>query len=396
MATLRLGRRSNGDSGAVAVIVALCVVVLVGVSAIAVDFANAYANKRQLSVAADAAALAAAREVNKALTPGSSCNPGALQPTARSAAVAANAQNDLRSDSVVTSVTVQCTNGQALVTVNNERQVPSILGGIFGQSSYTPNRSATAQLYIPQAVSGLRPIAACKASLLAAYQPSASPPTIKPFLVNISNSTAVCGTASSGDWGFTNFLAQGTFGDFNSAGSPAFYPETCGGNSATSGGNAGCQTQWTAQGYGGPVWFPNPAVGGQTGLGGNTGLANSSAWRTALVNLVDDIILLPVSDRYAAQPGIDRINLLGVAAVRVCSVKLGSSVTQGTSSDCAGRRLPTTNPDLATWTGYKNNEGGLWVVPTNYVTSGVADPSNVCSIGNSSCDFGTRAVRLYQ
>ena len=144
------------------------------------------------------------------------------------------------------------------------------------------------------------------------------------------------------------------------------------------------------------MWFPNNAVGGDTGLGGNTGLSNASAWRTAMRSLVDQIILLPVADAYSSQPGIDRLNLLGVVAVRVCSVNLGGTVTQGTASECAGRRVPTANPDLATWTGYKNNEGGLWAVPTNYVTSGVADPSSVCSIANADCDYGTRAVRLFR
>ena len=273
--------------------------------------------------------------------------------------------------------------------------LPTVLGSIFGQSDYTPRRSATAQLVIPQAVAGLRPIAACEASLLNAYQPSATPPKADAFLVNISNSQAVCGTASSGDWGFTNFLEQGTFGEFDQSGSPAYYPETCAGGNASSGGNAGCQADWTAEGYGGPVWFPNNAVGGDTGLGGNTGLASSSAWRTAMVNLVDDIILLPVADTYATQPGVDRLNLLGVVAVRVCSISLGGTITQGTHADCSGRRVPALDPDLSTYEDYKNNEGGLWVVPTNYVTSGVADPSNVCDIADADCDFGTRAVRLF-
>jgi hypothetical protein len=296
----------------------------------------------------------------------------------------------------VTDVSVECVDGQVQVTVSNERDVPSILGGIFGQDEYTPRRSATAQLYVPAAVAGLRPIAACEATVLAAYQPGATPPVDNAFLTNISYNQAVCGTPSSGDWGFTNFLDQGTFGDFNDVGSPAFYPETCAGGSPNSGGNAGCQADWTSDGYGGPVWFPNPANGGSTGLGGNTGFSNSSAWRTAMRSLVDQIILLPVADRYSSQPGIDRLNLKGVVAVRVCSVNLGGTVTQGSTSDCAGRRVPTVAPDLTTWNTYGNNEGGLWVVPTNYVTSGVADPSSVCTIAQASCDFGTRAVRLYR
>jgi hypothetical protein len=217
------------------------------------------------------------------------------------------------------------------------------------------------------------------------------------FLVNVSNRSAVCGTASSGDWGFTNFLEQGGFGEFNDSGAPAYNPdETCAGGNANSGSNAGCQSSWTADGYGGPVYFPNAAIGGDTGLGGNTGLANSSAWRSAFDDLVDKTILLPVADRYQNGPGIDRLNVTGVVAVVVCSAKRGSNVVQGTSTECSGRRLPTVNPDLATWSGYKNNEGGLWVVPVSYATSGVVDPRSDCALGQDGCDFGTRAVRLYR
>ncbi len=392
-----ISARSQRDEGAIAVFVAVCAILLLGMAAFAVDFGNAFANKRQLSVAADASALAAARAVNATIPVGGTCNAAALQATAQSAAETSNAQNDLRNDSVVTGVDVSCTDGLVEVTVRNERSVPSFFGGVFGANGYTPTGTATAQLFVPSGVSGLRPIAACQASLLANYQPAASPAVANPFLVTVSNASAVCGTASSGDWGFTNFLEQGGYGEFNQPTAPAYNPgETCAGGSTASGGNAGCQAQWTDDGYGGPVYFPNSAVGGDTGLGGNTGLANSSAWRTAFDALVDKTIMLPVADRYYAGPGIDRINVTGVVTVKVCAVKRGSTPIQGTSPDCAGRRLPTTNPDLATWNGYKANEGGLWVIPVTYATSGVVDPRAGCDVGEAGCDFGTRAVRLFR
>jgi Flp pilus assembly protein TadG len=392
---------SRDDEGAVAIVVAICSVFLIGLAAFAVDFGNAYATKRQLSVASDAASLAGARAISASVPPGATCNPAALQPVAATAAEVSNSQNDRSGESLVTEVTVECENGQAFVTVRNQRTLRTFFGGVLGADGYTPSTQATAQLFVPSAVSGLRPIAACEASVLAAYQPSASPPVANAFLVNISNESAVCGTSGTGAWGFTNFLAQGEFGDFNEQGAPAYYPdEGCVGSvnaSANSGGQAGCQAIWTDDGYGGPVYFPNAAVGGDTGLGGNTGLANSSEWRTAVTSLVDEIILLPVADSYNEQPGIDRLNLKGVVSVRVCSVKLGTDApAQGTHADCSGRRTPLVDPDLATWDGYKNNEAGIWVVPTDYVTSGIADPSNDCSLGDASCDFAVRAIRLYR
>ena len=58
-------RNPHSESGAVAVMVALWAVILIGMAAIAVDLGNAYAVKRKLSVAADAAALASARDVGQ-------------------------------------------------------------------------------------------------------------------------------------------------------------------------------------------------------------------------------------------------------------------------------------------------------------------------------------------
>ncbi|MCZ3387875.1 MAG: pilus assembly protein TadG-related protein [Actinomycetia bacterium] len=382
------------DQGAIAIVVAICAVLLFGMAAFAVDFGNVFANKRQLSVAADASALAAARAVNAKIPVGGSCNPASLQATADSAARSANSENDLRGDSVVTSVEVACTpEGIVEVTVKNQRSVETFFGGIFGANGYVPNTSATAQLYVPAGVSGLRPIAACQATVLNNYKPGETPPVANAFLVNVSNDSAICGAGAPGQWGFTNFLDQGSFGTYNDAGAPAYNPnETCTPGSPSSGGNAGCQSSWTADGYGGPVYFPNPA------LGGNTGLANSSTWRASFDDLVNKTILLPVADRYTDGPGIDRLNVTGVVAVVVCSANRGGSVVQGTlPPECSGRWLPPPGSlDLATWTGYKNNEGGLWVVPVSYATSGVVDPRAGCRIGDPKCDFGTRAVRLYR
>ena len=56
-------RQRTEDTGAIAVVVAILSTLLLLMAAFAVDLGNAYAVKRQLSVAADAAALDAARAV---------------------------------------------------------------------------------------------------------------------------------------------------------------------------------------------------------------------------------------------------------------------------------------------------------------------------------------------
>lgn len=387
--------RSRTDDGAIAVIVAILAVLLLGMAAFALDFGNAYSVKRQLSVAADSAALAAARAANASIPVGGNCSESALQAVARAAAVTANSQNDRSGQSSVTSVAVDCSGGTLTVTVANERSLETIFGSLFGADGYTVARQASAQLYVPGAASGLRPIGACQATLLANYQPAAG--VANPFLVFVSKDQAVCGTTPAGNWGFTNFLDQGSFGTYNDPGDPAYNPEeTCTSGNPSAGGQAGCQSLWTDIGYSGPVYFPNTLTSPGPGLAGNTGFSNSSAWRSALDGLVDDIILLPVADRFSGNGSNARLNVTGIVTLRVCSVNRGGTVRQGTSTDCAGRRVPTTNPDLATWQGLKNNEAALWAIPTDYVTSGVTNPRSDCRLGQSGCDFGTRAVRLYR
>lgn len=398
------------DRGAIAVVVAICTVLLFGMAAFAVDFGNAFANKRQLSVSADASALAAARAVNNNIPVGGSCNAAALQPTAQSAAETANAQNDRTSDSVVTSVEVACIGGSVEVTVKNQRSVPSFFGGIFGANGYTPTGTATAQLFVPEAVSGLRPIAACESTVTTNYQPAASPPVSEPFLAIIDKADAVCGTPTPGQWGFTNFLDQGGFGDFEDPTSGAYNsdPAVCDTDpdqppvgpvpgSPVAGGAANCQASWTDFGYGGPVWFPNSSTSGDTGLSGNTGISGSGAWRDAYSRLPDDVILLPVATAFEDPPGPGggRLDVTGVVTVRVCSVMWKGEVFLGTAPECSAERTPGPGPDLVTWT-EASTTGALWVMPLTYVTSGVAGPRPGCAIGQAGCDFGTRAVRLYR
>ena len=71
----------EADHGAIALIFALLMTVFLVLAAFAVDIANAYANARQLSVAADAASLGAAAKVGEAYTtqfPSASCSPANL------------------------------------------------------------------------------------------------------------------------------------------------------------------------------------------------------------------------------------------------------------------------------------------------------------------------------
>jgi hypothetical protein len=61
-------KRAEGETGAVAILIALLLVVLLGVAALVVDLGMLYHSKRQLQTAADAAAIAAAYDLPDATT----------------------------------------------------------------------------------------------------------------------------------------------------------------------------------------------------------------------------------------------------------------------------------------------------------------------------------------
>jgi Flp pilus assembly protein TadG len=397
MSILRDRIAATRDDGAIAVLVALLATVLFVMAAFAVDFGNAYSVKRQLSVAADASALAAAQAVDNLLPVGKGCYAPDLTAAATDAATTTNSQNDRSGNSTVTSVAVNCTTHGVEVTVTNARTVPTVFGRVIGVTSLNPSTTATALVSPPIVATGLRPIAACAATVVDA---TTSVPN-KNFVVWISKDLAVCGSAASGAWGFANFLDQGTaYGLFNNASDPAYYPgETCassGGGAASSGGNAGCQSSWILSGYGGPVYIPNTATSASTGLGGSSGLSNSSAYRDAMNSLVGQIIDLPVATAFLDVPGTDRLNTVGVTSVLVCSVNLGGTVTTGGPCTTNAPQLGEYGYD--DWVaGIKNNEGALYVKPVKYSTTGVFGGANTgCRVGDTTCDFGKHTIVLYK
>jgi Flp pilus assembly protein TadG len=369
--------RPGRDDGAVAVLVAVLAVVLVGMAAFAVDFGNAYAVKRQLSVAADADALAAGQAVNQLLPAGSGCNPSILDSigatsVATAAAITSNTANDPSGQSTVDSVTVDCDNTAVTVTVANSRVLQSIFGGIFGVSNTHPTRQATARVFVPITGTGLRPIAACMSDVTAALNATGSPGDH--FVAWISREKGVCGTSAPGNWGYTNFLNQGPYGVQTD---PA---PSCNGNSWQSGSNEGCQSKWIQDGYGGPVYFPD------ANLSGNTGLV--SATKDEILGLIGQTIQLPVGTALSGTGNNATINAVGYVSVTVCGVNWKGNVTQGS----CWLGSPATLVPTA-----ESNEAYLQVKIVKYFgsTSYNPDPRTGC-LANPSCDFGTRVVALYK
>lgn len=425
--------RDRDDHGAIAVIVALLAVVLVGLAAFAVDFGNSYAVKRKLSVAADAAALAAASDVGKiALTQATGCSGGLLQPAsaqaaaqtvAQTTATAVNSRNDLSGQATVTSVTVTCTSQDVRVNVVNHQTVPTLFGSVFGVSQTDPTRSATARVFSSDTYSGLRPIAACASTVQVRYQPKSG--VQQPFLVfmdknslgSLTGLDTTCYKASSGQWDVANFLDQGYYNPAS-----GYFSDPCAGGNPQSGGNGKCQAAWLENGYGGAVYLKNPHVyvpdpalrtnAADPGLLGNSGVASSNSFRNALDTLPGKVVLIPVVDWLSnAKIGIknvnDRFGLTGVVAVRVCATydeQSGAHVDPSPiAGECGGYITPDASgsPYVAEsnwWTNAidsNNKRYGMWVWPIDYVSQGsVGGPNSTCTIFDNVCT--PPVVQLFQ
>jgi hypothetical protein len=148
----------SSEDGAVATMVVISLVVLLGAGALVLDLGNLYWERRQLQNGADAAALATAQEI---VLTGSSA--GALtvarnfadQNNSRGAYVAAP---DLEITTTLVRVTARTG------SIDQPGQLPSFLAGILGVNEYATR--ATAAVRLDQKISGGRtiPITICVAN----------------------------------------------------------------------------------------------------------------------------------------------------------------------------------------------------------------------------------------
>lgn len=156
MPKMRGYRRSFGnETGSVLVIVAAALVILLAISAIAIDLANFYLARTQAQRAADAAALAGAKAfVTSGCTTGGCTAGGSQEALAEQQAVAVAAQNDIAGQAVVinpnTDVSFSYPNPyEPQVTVKAGRAVPTLFAKIFGIQTANVSATATAEAYNP-------------------------------------------------------------------------------------------------------------------------------------------------------------------------------------------------------------------------------------------------------
>ena len=139
----RFRRRAAQERGATAVIVALLMVPMLGFTAIAVDVGRVYAERAQLQVAADAAALAVAQDCARG-------NCGDIQATA-SAMVAANETGSTAAPPVLSSAPLS-------VTVTGDKPTRHWFAPVLGIDATNVSATATVAWGAPGAGTAVLPL----------------------------------------------------------------------------------------------------------------------------------------------------------------------------------------------------------------------------------------------
>ena len=141
------------EKGSILLMVGVAMVIMLAVSAIAIDLVNLYMARTQAQRAADAAALAGAQAFIITGCTNTGCNPGGIQETAATQqAVAVAAQNivagqpavvDPASDVVFSYPTAQ----EPQITVTTGRSVETFFAKVFGIQTVNVSAKATAEAY---------------------------------------------------------------------------------------------------------------------------------------------------------------------------------------------------------------------------------------------------------
>lgn len=173
---VRVNTDTREDSGAVAVLVGILAVFLIGLSAFTIDLGAAYVSNRNLQKAADAGALAGAQALTK--YPGT-CNSVASNSTAVAAAhqAAINiAKKNYPHASWAEDASwgVKCDPKLKVLLVNfgNSGTTEARMTGVFGGAkTVTTTRASEATVDVaPGTADSVRPLALCSASFDPAYQ----------------------------------------------------------------------------------------------------------------------------------------------------------------------------------------------------------------------------------
>lgn len=303
MRILRMKRltfiREESDRGAVAILVSIFAVVMVGLAAFSVDFGQAYASRRAMSTGADGAALAGARELQINASGTDNCANLVAKNSSSAKSVASSYVTANAPAGTTSSTSVTCNgSGQALVTVTTTAKSPSYFGAVYGAQDYDLTRTATAMVAPAQQVSGIRPFGICTSDadkVLTATLGSAVQVPIVKF------GSPSCGTAK-GNWQALDF----------------------------DGGSNGTEVQeWIEDGYNGPVTItPGQTYPVESDPGNNSGAKIQSEMNSIL----GVPILLPVFSTVASNGNNAVYQVTGFLQVKMCGWDINPK--SGTGNSC--------------------------------------------------------------
>jgi hypothetical protein len=344
--------------------IAILTVVFVSVLAFVTDFGMAYANKRVLQNGADAAALAAAQEIAEVASPTADCSAieGSMEDSTRTVAEAYFAENGPSGDAGIapdaTGYNIDCSSGRLLVEVATQQTSSNFFGPVFGaehEDGIPLQASAKAAVAPPNAVIGVRPLAICSVDAEALRDS----PAESRYIIYDNDDDRGCG-AASGNWGLLNL-------DGGPNGTPELREWIEGGYDEEFGGTDTCEDADIECTEGTPG-FRNSLTG-------------------SLEFILGEKIVIPVFDSVSGSGSNAMYHVQGFISVQVCGWRLnGSAVTdvgEGLADACYD---PTVEPAVEPrddWFQFKYS---------NYVPSG--DPTDLCELGNSACDYGARVFRL--
>jgi Flp pilus assembly protein TadG len=247
------------ERGAVAVIVAICAILLFAGTAYAIDAGNLWTQRRHMVTAADASALAAAGDF-------------AVGVDGCASTAAKYLTNNVSSATLEDCDHTTTSEDSGHVTVRGRTVADYTFAGIFGIDDKEVRATTSAEYGIPFAVAGLRPFGLC----LYAGDPDGTGPLLGPLQTWLNLPTGPTGQSAP----ITITYAKS-------------HPNDCGGNAPGNwgvmdfdgGANSNSDIQdWTLNGYPGEVSISPPTVEGDTGAFSNSldtelsALKSSGAW----------------------------------------------------------------------------------------------------------------------
>lgn len=345
--------RCGDDHGAVAVIVAVFTVVILGAAAFVVDYGYAYANRRALSTAADGAALAGARELQIRRTGNQTCAQllsSANQTAAATSAADIGRQAGLDDASIATTITCDSV-GNVIVEATATTESPAFFGDIYGEDDYSLTRSARAIVAPVSYVTGLRPLSICVTdadSMMAQVTSAGAGGAISVTLDKTSDT--VCTTSGSGNWSRVDFDGSGDL------------------------------VNWIANGYSGPISL---ATDGTTQLQAITGNNWPSGMTEALTGLLDRVITVPVYTLATGTGSNVEYTVIGFLAAKLCG-------WQKTPTHVSGNHSYGTCYDSSI--GMPSKQDALQIRFDRLIPPGGA--SFDCGVGTSGCTYSPLLVKL--